>query len=484
MSLNFLSSDDPAALSIAQAGALLAGGQLRSSELVQAVLDRIQQVDGVIHSYLRHDRNAALAAAQAAEVRAGQGRRLGPLDGIPFAVKDNIYTKGLATTAASRVPQRHDPALHATLVGRLQAAGAILVGKLNTWEYGTGTGAVHFDLENPPARNPWDPRHFTGGSSSGSGAAVAAGTACFAIGTDTGGSVRLPAAACGVVGLKPTFGRISRHGVMPNCWSFDGPGPLALTVEDACLVYEAMAGHDTADPASLACSVQPLLPTLNDGVAGLRVGVVRRLDPADGVEPAIDEALNQTCEILRDEGAQIRDIQLPLAPAEFRAIALPINRSESFSIHEQDYLEHRTLMGRALREKLEIGMYIRAADYLAALRQRRELVARMDVLFGDVDVLLLPMTDRVAPVLTDEQAVIDFTARSAGSPFSLTGHPAVSVPAGFDRNGLPVAVQLATGFLQEARLMRAARVVERHFTPQPRRAQVVSQSTSSVHSPV
>lgn len=484
MSLNFLSSDDPAALSIAQAGALLAGGQLRSSELVQAVLDRIQQVDGVIHSYLRHNRNAALAAAQAADVRAGQGRRLGPLDGIPFAVKDNIYTKGLATTAASRVPQRHDPALHATLVGRLQAAGAILVGKLNTWEYGTGTGAVHFDLENPPARNPWDPRHFTGGSSSGSGAAVAAGTACFAIGTDTGGSVRLPAAACGVVGLKPTFGRISRHGVMPNCWSFDGPGPLALTVEDACLVYEAMAGHDAADPASLACSVQPLLPTLNDGVAGLRVGVVRRLDPEDSVEPAIDEALNQTCDILRDEGAQIRDIRLPLAPAEFRAIALPINRSESFSIHEQDYLEHRTLMGRALREKLEIGMYIRAADYLAALRQRRELVARMDALFDDVDVLLLPMTDRVAPALTEEQAVIDFTARSAGSPFSLTGHPAVSVPAGFDHNGLPVAIQLATGFLQEARLMRAARVVERHFTPQPRRAQVVSRSTSSVHSPV
>ncbi|GAB3086173.1 amidase [Bordetella muralis] len=457
---------------------MLSSGQLRATDLLQSVLARIDEVDGVIYSYLRHDREAALAAAEAAAVRASQGRRIGPLDGIPFAVKDNIYTNGLATTGGSRVPQRHDPALHATLVARLQSAGAVLVGKLNTWEYGTGTGAVHFDLETPPARNPWDPRHFTGGSSSGSGAAVAAGTACFAIGTDTGGSVRLPAAACGVVGLKPTFGRISRHGVMPNCWSFDGPGPLTLTVEDACLVYETIAGHDAADPSSLACGVQPLLPALNDGVAGLRVGVVRRLDPADSVEPAIDEALNQACSVLRDEGAQVRDIQLPLAPADFRAIALPINRSESFSIHEQDYLEHRSLMGRALREKLEIGMYIRAADYLAALRQRRELVARMDALFSDVDVLLLPMTDRAAPALTDEQAVIDFTARSAGSPFSLTGHPAVSVPAGFNPGGLPLAVQLAAGFLQEARLMRTARVLERHFTPQPRRAQVGSRSTS------
>lgn len=482
MNLNYLSPDDPAAWSIAQASGLLSEGALRSTELLQAVLARIEQVDGDIHSYLRHDAQAAMAAAEASTFRAQQGRRIGPLDGVPFAVKDNIYTAGMATTAASRVPQHHDPSLHATLVARLQAAGAVLVGKLNTWEYGTGTGAVHFDLETPPARNPWAPDHFTGGSSSGSGAAVAAGTACFAIGTDTGGSVRLPAAACGMVGLKATFGRISRHGVMPNCWSFDAPGPLTLTVEDACLVYEAIAGHDPADPSSLSRDVEPLLPTLHDGVAGLRVGVVRRLDATDSAEPAIDSALDQACQVLQEQGAQVRDIRLPLAPAEFRAIALPINRSESFSIHEQDYLAHRALMGRALREKLEIGMYLRAADYLAALRQRRELVARMDALFADVDVLLLLMTDRVAPALTDQQAVIEFTTRSAGSPFSLTGHPAVSVPAGFDQNGLPVAVQLATGFLQEARLMRTARVLEQHFTPQPRRAQGSARSVSLAQS--
>lgn len=474
MVLNCLSSDHPASLSLAQAGAQLAARQLRATDLLAALFDRIDAVDGTIHSYLRHDQQAAMAAAEQADARAKSGQRLGALDGIPFAVKDNVYTSGLSTTGGSRVPQRHDPALHATLVARLQAAGAILVGKLNTWEYGTGTGAVHFDLAAPPAHNPWQPDHFTGGSSSGAGAAVAAGTACFAIGTDTGGSVRLPAAACGVVGLKPTFGRISRHGLMPNCWSLDTPGPLTLTVEDACLVYEAIAGHDPADPASLACDVAPLLPTLHDGVRGLRVGVVRRLDVSDTVEPAIDAAISQACDILRSHGAHVIEISLPLAPADFRAVALPINRSESFSIHELDYLEHRDLMGRALREKLEAGMYMRAADYLAALRQRQVLVTRMDALYNDVDVLLLPMTDRAAPALADTQSVIEFTTRSAGSPFSLTGHPAVSVPAGFNDQGLPIAVQLAAGFLQEARLMRTARVLESHFTPQPQRAQVVA----------
>lgn len=470
---NILSPDHPASLSLAQASAQLASGQLRATDLITAVFDRIQAVDGVIYSYLRHDQQAAMIAAEQSDARARAGQRLGPLDGIPFAVKDNVYTQGLSTTGGSRVPQRHDVELHATLVARLQAAGAILVGKLNTWEYGTGTGAVHFDLEAPPARNPWHPDYFTGGSSSGAGVAVAAGTACFAIGTDTGGSVRLPAAACGVVGLKPTFGRISRHGLMPNCWSLDTPGPLTLTVEDACLVYEAIAGHDPADPASLTGSVQPLLPSLHEGVGGLRIGVVRRLDASGTVELAIDDALTQACEALRANGATISEIHLPLAPADFRAVALPINRSESFSIHEQDYLEHRDLMGRALREKLESGMYMRAADYLAALRQRRVLVARMDALFNDVDVLLLPMTDRVAPMLSDELSVTAFTTCSAGSPFSLTGHPAVSVPAGFNDKGLPIAVQLAAGFLQEARLMRTARVLESHFTPLPQRAQVV-----------
>lgn len=463
---------DLAALSVAEASRRIASGALMPSMLLEAVLSRIDAVDGAIHSYLRVDGDAARKSALASDERAKTSKLLGPLDGIPFAVKDNIYTAGMETTGGSRVPQRHDSTITATLVSRLEAAGAVLVGKLNTWEYGTGTGAVYFDLEAPPSRNPWNTAHFTGGSSTGSAAAVAAGTAIFSIGTDTGGSVRLPAAACGIVGLKPTFGRISRHGVMPNCWSFDTPGPLALSVEDAAMIYDVIAGFDECDPTSLSVPIEPTMPNLKKGIEGLKVGFVRNLDPGDAPpEPAILDALARSASAFDRLGAEVVEVDLPIAPSEYRSIAMPINRAESFSIHERDYLEYRQLMGRALREKLDVGMYLRAADYLAALRQRRALVARTDEIFAQVDVLLLPMTYRVAPPIRDHLAVVSYTAGSAGSPFSLTGHPALALPAGFSPEGLPLSVQLASGFNNETLLMRAAWALEQVLSPEPRRAE-------------
>jgi aspartyl-tRNA(Asn)/glutamyl-tRNA(Gln) amidotransferase subunit A len=468
-----LDGDHAADLSVAAASALLASGKLQPETLLEAIFTRIDRVDSGLHSYLRSDRDAARKAARAAGDRARRGIRLSPLDGIPFAVKDNICTAGLPTTGGSRVPQHHDPDLTATMVQRLFDAGAILIGKLNTWEYGTGTGAVYFDLDMPPARNPWHPEHYTGGSSSGSGAAVAAGTALFALGTDTGGSVRLPAAACGIVGFKPTFGRISRYGIMPNSPSFDTPGPMTLTVEDAALVYDVIAGHDPLDPVSLTRAAPPLSPTVHAGVEGKVVGYVSNLDPGGAPpEAAILHALEQAAEALRAAGAVVRRISLPISPSEYRNTSVPINRSESASVNERDFLEHGHLMGRSLHDKLAAGRDIRATDYLAAQRQRQELIARTDALFADIDLLLLPMTYRAAPRLDDMPAVSDFTAGSAGSPFSLTGHPAVAVPAGFNEGGLPLSVQLAAGYFCEALLLQGARTLEKTFNPVPRRARV------------
>jgi aspartyl-tRNA(Asn)/glutamyl-tRNA(Gln) amidotransferase subunit A len=463
--------DDPADLSLAAASREIEAGRLTPSRLLQAVLDRKARFDGVIYSYLRDDLVGARAQAEAADKRTAAGERLGPLDGIPFGVKDNVYTRTMETTAGSRVPQTHDRSLHANVVTRLESAGAVLIGKLNTWEYGTGNGGVTFDLPVPPARNPWNPAYFTGGSSTGAGASVAAGTATFAIGTDTGGSVRLPAAACGVVGLKPTFGRISRHGMMPNCYSFDTPGPLTITVEDAALVYDVVAGYDPLDPISLDAPVERASDGLRQGVAGLKIAVVRRLSTADKpLEQSIADALEKAAVELRDAGADIFEIELPVAPTEYRKVTGPINLSESFSIHERDFLDHGHLMGPALRDKMETGMYMRAADYIAAQRQRRILVKQTDTLFGRFDAILLPMTCRTAPLISDDAAVKDFTAGSGASPFSLSGHPALALPAGFTEGGLPISVQLAAGYLQEALLLRIAFALEQRLNPKPARA--------------
>lgn len=463
-------------LSVTEVTAAIDADSLTPLDLFHALSARIETYEPAIHAYLRYDLNAAETLARQATDRARKGQRLSPLDGLPFGVKDNVYTTRFATTAASAVPQTHNPALNATLVTKLEAQGAILIGKCNTWEYGTGTGHVRFDLPMPPAVNPWKTQHYTGGSSSGSAAAVAAGLASFAIGTDSGGSVRLPAAGCGVVGFKPTFGRISRHGIMPNTWSFDTPGPICATVADAALIYDAIAGYDAADPSSLDAKAPNTTANLGAGLAGRRVGVVRNLAGPNGLpDAAILAALSQAEAALKAQGAQIVDVEMPVAPSEFRAIAGILNWSECFTIHEADYQHHRHLMGRALREKLEAGMYVRAVDYLSAARERRRLVAAVDALFGQVDVLLLPITYRTAPHLHDTEAVRDFTTGSAGSAFSLTGHPAISVPAGLDADGLPVAVQLAAGFCQDALLLQAAQALETALDWRPCRAPLTSE---------
>ncbi|MBE9607141.1 amidase [Acetobacteraceae bacterium H6797] len=476
--------DDICFLSVTEASRLIAARQLSPVDYVKALLARIEAVDGRVKAYLTVAAEPALEAARQAEAEIAAGRRIGPLHGIPFAVKDNYFTAGLRTTGGSRLLLDHVPNETAHLITRLQRAGAILLGKLNTWEYGTGNGSVYFDLPFDIARNPWDLDRFTGGSSTGSGAAVAAGLAPFALGSDTGGSIRLPAAACGLVGLKPTYGRTSRAGVLPNCWSLDVTGALCWTAEDSALVLEAIAGHDPADPGSLDLPVPAYTGSLEGGVKGLTIGLLRGL-PEGEVTPDIAACVEAGARALAAAGATLVEIDLPAPLAHYRRPASIINWSESHAIHEADFRQGAASMGRALREKMTSGSLVRAADYIAAQRLRRHLAGLTQELFGRCDLLLLPGAYRVAPPLADPAAVLAFTRESAMNIASLTGHPACSVPTGFDGEGLPLNLQLIGPYLGEAAILRTARWLEAAFAERAKRPGLRGgQAQPSVPAPV
>jgi aspartyl-tRNA(Asn)/glutamyl-tRNA(Gln) amidotransferase subunit A len=461
-------TENIAFLPAAEAGRRIAARTLSPVALVEAHLANIARHNGQLHIYLTVLAEQALAEARQAEAEIAAGRWRGPLHGTTFAVKDIYFTRGVRTTAGSRIMLDHVPDRTAAAVARLQAAGAILLGKLNTWEYGTGNAYVYHDLPFPVARNPWNPDHFTGGSSTGSGAAIAAGMASFTLGTDTGGSIRLPAAACGVHGLKPTYGRVSCAGILPNCWSLDVAGPLTRTPEDAALALRVLAGHDPADTASSDRPVPDYRAAMDAGLRGLTVGLVEDSGAPDKPDASLAQGLREAAAALEAQGARILPVALPGSVATFRGIMALVNGTESFSIHERDATERPELMGRALREKLMAGGTTRAADYLAAQRQRAVLSAAVERMFGQVDLLLLPGTHQVAPPFADADAVAAFTRESCMSFFSVSGHPAMTVPSGFDAAGLPRNVQMAAGFFNEATLLRAAAALQAH-SPWPAR---------------
>jgi aspartyl-tRNA(Asn)/glutamyl-tRNA(Gln) amidotransferase subunit A len=457
-------------LSIAEAQRLILSRELSPVTLVDAFLNRIAAVDSMIHSYILVLADEARAAARHAEAEIAAGRWRGPLHGIPFAVKDNYDVAGVRTSGASRLRLDHRADTTATAIRRLQAAGAILLGKLNTWEYGTGNGGVYFDLPFEPARNPWNLGHFTGGSSTGAGAAVAAGTAMFALGSDTGGSVRLPAAACGLQGIKPTYGLVSRAGILPNCWSLDVPGPLTWTVNDAAIVLREIAGYDEADPASAHSMPVDYVAALQGGVRGLRIGVIRTLgEDAPPIDAANIKGIESAATVLASLGAEIIDTALPVPLSQYESTNSVINWSESYSIHERDFLERGEDMGQALREKMMSGFNVRAADYLAAQRQRRNLAVATDGLVRSFDALLLPCALHTAPSYDDPESVTDFTRHKATTPFNISGHPAMSVRTGFDHAGLPTNAQIAGRYFDEATVLRVAQAYEAATTWRTRR---------------
>jgi aspartyl-tRNA(Asn)/glutamyl-tRNA(Gln) amidotransferase subunit A len=436
--------------------------ELSPVDLVEAFLARIEAVDATITSYILVAADRARASAKAAEAEIVAGQYRGPLHGLPFAVKDNYYTRGIRTCANSRVLLDHVPDFDATPVARLRAAGAILLGKLNTWEYGTTMGPVYHDLPYPHPKNPWNPEHFTGGSSTGAGAAVAARTALFALGSDTGGSVRLPAAACGLQGLKTTAGLVSRYGIQPNCWALDVAGPLCWNIWDCAAVLQTIAGHDARDPSSVDRGPSDYLGALEGGVKGLRVGFIADLD-LDGVhpDPAMLGNLAKAAAVFEQAGAALVPFALPEPLMRYRRAASVINWTESYAIHEHDFREHGDKMGRALADKMMAGFSVRAVDFIAAERERRLLTEANARMMETVDLVLMPGNFHTAARLDDASGMTAYTADTAMTPFNMSGHPALSFCTGFDAEGLPTSAQLVGRWFDEATILRAAHAYER-----------------------
>src|SRR5579875_464849 len=317
-------------LTLAQASRMIAAHQLSPVELTEHYLARIAKLEPVLHCFVRLTQERARADARAAEARVMAGSSRGPLDGIPIALKDIYCTAGIPTTAHSKQLSDYVPEHDATTVRKLAEAGTVLLGKLSTHEF--AFGGPSFDLPWPPARNPWNPEHFTGGSSSGTGAAVAAGLIAGGTGSDTAGSIRSPATLCGISGIKPTYGLCSRAGILPLAFSMDHAGPLAWTAEDCAMLLGAMAGPDPADPASADRQPDDYLAAINDGVRGLRIGLVRHFHESDhpvsaGMQRGIDDAVA----VFRDLGAQVSEITLPPL-GDYSTCGWPLLMAEAFAI--------------------------------------------------------------------------------------------------------------------------------------------------------
>jgi len=447
-------------LSIAEASQAFAARALSPVELLSSLLERIGRLDPRLHAFIRLDADAAMEAARAVEKEIAAGRKRGPLHGVPIGVKDIIDVAGLPTTCHSKILLDNMAKQDAVVIGRLRQAGAIIIGKLSTHEF--AIGGPSFDLPFPPARNPWNPDHHPGGSSSGSGAGVCAGLFPGALGSDTGGSVRNPASACGIVGLKPTYGLVSRRGVFPLSFTLDHVGPLTRSVADVGLMLDAMAGYDGADvgSAASASSARPFGHMLDRGVRGLRVGFVRHFHESDmPADAAVATALEEAARVLQTEGADVRNVTLP-SLNEFAAVNRVILCSESWSIHARWLRDRPGDYGQLARRRLLPGAFMGAGAYVGAQRRRLQMIAAVEDALRDVDVLLCASSMDPASRIEDAEETQRTYSRQARTPFNVTGHPALAMMSGLASNGLPLSVQFVGRYFDEAMLLRVAAVYE------------------------
>lgn len=446
---------DSCFLTAVELGDAYRGGTLDPVAVTDAFLARIDRLNPVLKCYQAVASEAARAAAEASRTRFRAGRPLGPLDGIPVAIKDNATTADLPTTAGTTAPGIAFPRVDAAAVERLRAAGAVLLGKTVMHEFAWG-------MVTPPVANPWNVGRVPGGSSGGSAAAVAAGLCVAALGSDTGGSIRIPASLCGTVGLKPTFGAVSRFGVVPHSWSLDHVGPLTRSAADAGLLFAVLAGPDARDPAT----VPAIGATPPERAVPLTLGICRR-HFFERVEPEIAAAVEDAIAVFRDRGATVREFDMPLLDYGLGAI-FAIELASSTAYHDVSLRAGRVAdFTPDVRDLVEIGRMVAASDYLKAEQYRTALIAAFRDAMRGVDVLVSPTQPLTAWPIGEWTARIGDATESvlAASwrltyPFNLTGMPAISLPCGMDSHGLPIGLQLAAAPFAEARLLEAAAVYE------------------------
>jgi aspartyl-tRNA(Asn)/glutamyl-tRNA(Gln) amidotransferase subunit A len=448
---------DPHFLTIAEASRKIERRELSPVELTRAFLDRIAAIDPQLNAYLLVTADQAMDQARTAEAEIMAGRWRGPMHGIPYALKDIYCTKGIRTTSHSRTRADYVPDFDATTVTKLHDAGAVLLGKLSTHEF--AHGGPSFDLPWPPARNPWNRDHFTGGSSSGSGAAVAAGLAMAALGSDTGGSIRNPAALCGLVGLKPTYGLISRRGVYTNSFSYDTAGPMTWSVEDCAILLGQIAGHDTKDPASSRHAIPDYRATLGGGVKGLRIGVLRHMYETDVASPDVAKAAIETAiDVFRSLGATIEDARIRPA-MDYYDVKIVGAESELYAVHEPVLRQRLTDFGEDFLGRSLGALLFSGTDYVQASRERRAMIAEMAPIYQRYD-LLLTLAPGPAPRLDTHQTINFWRRSSLTTAFNVLGGPALAQCIGFTPDGLPLSMQIVGRPFDEATVLRAAHAYE------------------------
>ncbi len=460
-------------LDVSALSRLIRERKLSPIEVTDAYLARIELTEPKLNAYLTVTADLARQMAREAEAEIVADRWRGPFHGIPVALKDLCCTRAVRTTAGSRILADYIPDHDATVWTRLREAGAILLGKLNLHEFAAGASS-----NNPhwgPVRNPYDLERIPGGSSGGSAAAIATRSAAATIGTDTGGSIRIPAALAGCVGLKPTYGRVSRYGVIPLAFSVDHVGPMTRTVRDAALMLKVIAGHDRNDSTSNAAPVPDFTRGLNEGLRGLRIGVIYEL--SRDLEPAVEASFKAALDLMGEGlGATVEEVSIPyLAMSAAMTARTMVVRAEALEYHERWLREHPGDYGDDVRRLLEQGMAVTASNYVRAQRTRVLMLTQSESALEDFNVLACPTCSITAPKIGEERiqlpngqlinvlaALSSFTA-----PFNATGQPAIAVPTGLSPRGLPISIQIVGRAFDEATVLRVAHAYEEARGPLP-----------------